>query len=88
MELITEFLVQVNAEAGKCENTFSLQQIEERLSFKISSDYVVSCIHCRYQRQRGLTMTMMLGFETDRAWETACNEGSHAAKGPLIFGCI
>ncbi|KAI9323223.1 CNH domain-containing protein [Dichotomocladium elegans] len=40
MDLITGLLTQVNAEAGKYENIFNLQQIEERLSFKTSGDYV------------------------------------------------
>ncbi|KAI8142477.1 CNH domain-containing protein [Fennellomyces sp. T-0311] len=39
MELITEFLVQVNAEAGNSENLFNLQQIENRLSFKTSDEF-------------------------------------------------
>ncbi|KAG2227132.1 hypothetical protein INT45_003862 [Circinella minor] len=40
MDLITEFLVQVNTEAGSSENAFNLQQIEGRLSFKVSDDFV------------------------------------------------
>ncbi|ORZ25987.1 CNH domain-domain-containing protein [Absidia repens] len=40
MDSITTYLVQVNTEAGKCENIFNLQQIEERLSFKTSADHV------------------------------------------------
>lgn len=41
MEMISEYLIQVNTETGKCENIFNLQQIEERLSFKTHADYVV-----------------------------------------------
>ncbi|KAI7886615.1 hypothetical protein K492DRAFT_203143 [Lichtheimia hyalospora FSU 10163] len=40
MEMISEYLIQVNTETGKCENIFNLQQIEERLSFKTHTDYV------------------------------------------------
>ncbi|CDH50305.1 rho guanyl nucleotide exchange factor [Lichtheimia corymbifera JMRC:FSU:9682] len=40
MEMISEYLIQVNTETGKCENIFNLQQIEERLSFKTHADYV------------------------------------------------
>ncbi|KAI9491084.1 CNH domain-containing protein [Zychaea mexicana] len=40
MDLITEFLVQVNTEAGNSENAFNLQQIETRLSFKVSENFV------------------------------------------------
>ncbi|KAI9267941.1 hypothetical protein BDA99DRAFT_435610 [Phascolomyces articulosus] len=39
MDLITEFLVQVNTEAGSSENAFNLQQIENRLTFKVSDDF-------------------------------------------------
>ncbi|KAI8082890.1 CNH domain-containing protein [Halteromyces radiatus] len=40
MDIITDYLLQVNTETGKCENIFNLQQIEERLSFKSSAEYV------------------------------------------------
>ncbi|KAF7732803.1 RHO1 GDP-GTP exchange protein 2 [Apophysomyces ossiformis] len=40
MEIITRFLVQVNTEAGLHENTFNLQQIQERLAFKSTADHV------------------------------------------------
>lgn len=46
MELITEFLLQVNKETGISENMFNLQQIEERLSFKLASDFVVQSSLC------------------------------------------
>ncbi|KAI8987222.1 CNH domain-containing protein [Pilobolus umbonatus] len=40
IEIITQYLVQVNSEAGKCENQFNLEQIESRLTFKSPLDYV------------------------------------------------
>ncbi|CAO3576712.1 unnamed protein product [Absidia cylindrospora] len=40
METLTSYMVRVNAETGKCENIFNLQQIEERLSFKSPADHV------------------------------------------------
>ncbi|ORX57578.1 hypothetical protein DM01DRAFT_1319549 [Hesseltinella vesiculosa] len=40
IDIITSYLTQVNSEAGKCENIFNLQQIEERLSFKTSTEHV------------------------------------------------
>lgn len=48
MDLITEFLVQVNTEAGSSENAFNLQQIEGRLSFKVSDDFVVISFFFNY----------------------------------------
>ncbi|KAI9303732.1 CNH domain-containing protein [Cunninghamella echinulata] len=40
MDIITNYLVQVNSETGKCENIFNLQQLEERMSFKTSTVHV------------------------------------------------
>lgn len=46
MDLITNYMQQVNTETGKCENIFNLQQLEERLSFKSSAEHVVTT-ECR-----------------------------------------
>lgn len=50
MGIITQYLVQVNAETGRRENLFNLEQIQERLSFKSPAEYAVSCYN--------LTMTV------------------------------
>lgn len=52
MGIITQYLVQVNAETGRRENLFNLEQIQERLSFKSPAEYAVSCYN--------LTMTVYL----------------------------
>ncbi|ORE01506.1 hypothetical protein BCV72DRAFT_236298 [Rhizopus microsporus var. microsporus] len=39
MGIITQYLVQVNAETGRRENLFNLEQIQERLSFKSPAEY-------------------------------------------------
>ncbi|KAI8380101.1 CNH domain-containing protein [Blakeslea trispora] len=40
MEIVTKYLERVNAETGKRENLFNLQQIQERLEFKSPQEYV------------------------------------------------
>lgn len=42
MENITQYLIQVNADTGKSENKFNLEQIQTRLSFKTSAEFDVS----------------------------------------------
>jgi hypothetical protein len=41
MDIITNFLVQVNTETGKAENAFNIEQFKQRFSFKSTADYVV-----------------------------------------------
>lgn len=42
MEIITRYLTQVNIEAGKCENSFNLEEIRKRLHFRSPADSIVS----------------------------------------------
>lgn len=42
MENITQYLIQVNADTGKSENKFNLEQIQTRLSFKTPAEFDVS----------------------------------------------
>ncbi|KAI7891474.1 Dbl homology domain-containing protein [Mucor mucedo] len=40
MEIITRYLTQVNIEAGKCENSFNLEEIRKRLHFRSPADSI------------------------------------------------
>lgn len=65
MGIVTKYLERVNAETGKRENLFNLQQIQERLEFKSPQEYVVSLKFSQYT-MKALTVDFFFlkGFKT------------------------
>jgi hypothetical protein len=55
MDIITNFLVQVNTETGKAENAFNIEQFKQRFSFKSTADYVVRRSRTHIESEKSLT---------------------------------